>query len=169
MTNDIIYREAKKRLSYCKEDGKFRWLSTTQWTKKGRVAGGVNGRGYRLIQIDGVSLLAHRLAWYFVHGVVPEMIDHINGNVDDNRLANLRQTNHHRNGYNRKVGANNTSGVIGVRWCGNRGKWKSSISYDGRAHHLGSFDEMADAVRARRDAEKQHHGEYSGSRCRCAN
>jgi hypothetical protein len=61
--------------------------------KAGEIAGHVKADGYRYIEIDGVEYKACDLAWLYVHGAWPiGEIQHINGNRDDNRLVNLRDT-----------------------------------------------------------------------------
>lgn len=46
--------------------------------------------GYRYIDLEGQTYRADKIAWAYVHGVWPESIEHINGDLGDNRLANLR-------------------------------------------------------------------------------
>jgi hypothetical protein len=51
-----------------------------------------NSLGYVQIKISGKLYHAHRLAWLYVYGYMPEKeIDHINRIRDDNRIANLRE------------------------------------------------------------------------------
>jgi hypothetical protein len=50
-----------------------------------------NGIGYLCGQADGKNVYLHRYVWGLAHeGLVPRMLDHINGNKLDNRIANLR-------------------------------------------------------------------------------
>ena len=65
--------------------------------------------GYTRIGIKGRKYLAHRLAWFFVHGETPDTIDHINGEKSDNRIANLRNVTQAQNLLNKK-------GKRGVYW-----------------------------------------------------
>lgn len=90
-----------------------------------------------------------------------EVVDHINGDVTDNRKSNLRITNKYRNAQNRKIPSNNTSGVKGVNFNKGMGKWVARIGYFGKRIHLGAFDNFEDAVKARKEAEKKYFGEFN--------
>ena len=87
------------------------------------------------------------------------VVDHINGNVFDNRKCNLRVVTQLQNAMNQKKSKNNTSGVTGVykqkdRWC-------AHIKINGEDMFLGIYDDFNDAVKARKDAEEKYFGEYS--------
>jgi len=82
--------------------------------KRGRFKGQVAGTpleqndGYRYLTLgkDGKthSLVAHRIIWLLVYGEVPPkgmVIDHIDGNPDNNRLNNLRVVPYNENSKNR--------------------------------------------------------------------
>lgn len=53
----------------------------------------------------------------------------------------------------RKIASNNTSGHTGVYWNGRRGKWSAEIRRGRKRTYLGSFENLEDAVRARKEAE----------------
>ncbi len=53
------------------------------------------------------------------------------------------------------VRRNNTSGVPGVDWMEKKRRWRASICFKGRRRYLGSFENLEDAVRARKRAEKE--------------
>lgn len=50
---------------------------------------------------------------------------------------------------------NNTSGYKGVTWDGSRGKWRAQIVFKGKAHHLGRYNTIEQAVAARKQAEEE--------------
>ena len=76
----------KGLLRYEPEAGVFRWKIN------GDVAGKIDGLGYIVITACGKKYLAHRLAWFFIHGYFSEyQIGHVNGKRDDNRIKNLRR------------------------------------------------------------------------------
>lgn len=50
---------------------------------------------------------------------------------------------------------NNTSGHTGVYWNGRRKKWSAEIRIEGKKRHLGSFENVEDAINARQEAEER--------------
>ncbi|HCB1635926.1 TPA: HNH endonuclease [Citrobacter freundii] len=164
----------KDCLEYHFENGLFFWKKRPlqhfaglkhcrRWNSifAGKVAGSPNGKGYIQITLDGVSYKAHRLAWMYHHGSYPVLsIDHINGCHTDNRISNLRLATKSENGMNRGPQANNTSGVKGVGWKESEMRWTAQIGKHGRTIYLGRFDNIFDAVAARKSAEIMLHGEY---------
>lgn len=54
----------------------------------------------------------------------------------------------------------NKSGVVGVNWDKSRNKWQASIRFQGHKYNLGRFDNFADAVEIRRQAEKEIFGKF---------
>lgn len=51
--------------------------------------------------------------------------------------------------------SNNTSGVPGVDWMEKKQRWRASICFKGRRRYLGSFENLEDAVKARKRAEEE--------------
>ena len=89
------------------------------------------------------------------------VVDHINGNVYDNRKSNLRVVTQQENTMNQKKPKNNTSGVTGVGFYKKNNKWGASIRCGVNTIFLGLFDNFEDAVKARKEAEEKYFGEYS--------
>lgn len=73
--------------------GYFKPVGCARGTRYDQPLGSASkATGYRTILIDGVNYPASYLAWYWVHGRWPaRLLDHINGNRDDNRIDNLRE------------------------------------------------------------------------------
>ena len=100
-------------------------------------------------------------------------IDHINGNVYDNRKSNLRIVEGSKNAKNLKLYINNKSGHKGVSFSKRENRWKAYIQNDNQKIHLGTFLVYEDAVKAREKAEIKYYGDYSrksedlmnGTRC----
>lgn len=139
------YEQVYSVLDYDPKNGTFIWKHREDVHHEvnaryaGKLAGGVNGRGYTYIEIKGRAFRAHRLAWLLVYGSWPDrLIDHINGNVADNRIQNLRLANSQQNGANRRKKFSSKSGYKGVsasRWGG----WVAQITINGKNRHLGTF------------------------------
>lgn len=127
----------------------------------GATAGRINTNGHRQIGIDGERYMAHRLAWFWVHGVWPtDQIDHINGNRDDNRIDNLRPATHKQNMENQTLHCNNGSGFRGVSWHKANKKWAAYVNHNGKRKYLGIYASVDDAIRVVRLARNQlftHH------------
>lgn len=54
----------------------------------------------------------------------------------------------------------NKSGVTGVNWDKSRGKWMAGIRFQGKRYNLGRFDDISDAISARKEAEKAIFGSF---------
>ena len=57
----------------------------------GAPAGHKTVRGYVNIRVDGKMYKAHRLIYLYHHGVMPDMVDHIDCDRANNRIENLRR------------------------------------------------------------------------------
>lgn len=89
-------------LDYSAMTGEFRWRYPKGKSGAGDVAGSETKFGYVVIGLCGASYFAHRLAWFYVHGVWPSIqIDHKNRIKTDNRIDNLRDVTAAINTQNR--------------------------------------------------------------------
>lgn len=143
-------------LNYDQETGIFtRKVSTAHNVKVGDVAGCSNGRGYLQITVQSRAYKAHRLAWLYIHGVWPtDQLDHINRDRSDNRISNLRDVTNKQNLQNAGKYSHNTSGHTGVHWYKPYSKWVAQITHNQKKIHLGYFENLEEALAARKAAEK---------------
>lgn len=151
----LTIERLKEVLDYNPVDGKFRWKTTSPWSKRkvGDVAGWPVTHGYLQLRIDGRLYLCHRLAWFYVHGKWPEPeTDHFNGVKDDNRITNLREVSKHQNLANKDERSTSKSGARGVVWKSRSKSWEATITIRGEKRVLGRFDTIEGAIRARRFA-----------------
>lgn len=156
--SEITSEEAKELIDYDPETGVFLRKVKTSWRSVvGKDAGSVNGAGYLRIRVKTKQYLAHRLAWLLMTGSFPpEQIDHINGDIRDNRWVNLRSVTRQQNDRNRAVRRDSASGIMGVR-RGSRGYgWVARITVDGQRMNLGHFKNLDDAISARKEAEAKY-------------
>lgn len=121
-------------------------------------------QGYRqgtIRQIRASPLKAHRVAWAIYHGEWPDgVIDHINGDRADNRIANLRDIPQTLNLRNAKRPRNNTSGYPGISWFTQTSRWHVRVPGHNGTGHVGFFKTLDEAVAAR-DAAREGLG-YTG-------
>lgn len=89
------------------------------------------------------------------------VIDHIDGNVLNNRKQNLRICTNQQNLMNCKLSSNNTTGYTGISYDKKYNKWDAHIMIDRKNIHLGRFANIEDATKARLKAEEEYFGEYS--------
>lgn len=112
--------------------------------------------GYYQARLGGIHFLVHRLVWKLVNGFDPDVIDHINGDKGDNRIANLRNVDWALNARNKPRFCSNTSGHTGVHFCRFTGRWRAEMHVDGEHVRIGRFDTIEAAVAARREAALAH-------------
>jgi len=150
-------------LHYDLATGVFIWrVSTSSRACAGAVAGTINDRGYRRLQISGKRYYVHRLAWLYVTGEWPtDDIDHIDLNRANNRFSNLRPATRSQNLANTRPRTRNSSGLKGVSWNRNAHKWRADICIDGKTRFLGYFTTPAAAHDAYNSAATEHHGDFA--------
>ena len=135
----ITQKYLKSRLSYCPTTGYFTSLgSKTTPQYAGKRIGTLNNRGYISVYL-GTSYQAHRLAFLYMTGEMPEYVDHINRDTTDNRWENLRPATISQNNSNTNQYKNNTSGYRGVSWNSRSKKWQAQIRTHGKLRNIGFF------------------------------
>ncbi len=67
-----------------------------------------------------------------------------------------------QNGANRRIGSNNTSGVKGVTFHKQVGKWQASICVHGILIHLGKYRELRAAECIYKLAAFKYFGDFAG-------
>lgn len=173
-TRKPITRESMAKLiSYNPKTGKFVWgrreSESFNKTHAGKVAGYIDWDGYRVITMDRGIYMAHRLAFLWMTGAFPSgQVDHINHIRDDNRWQNLRVVSHKENARNAALPRDNKSGVCGVGWHLETGKWRAYITENRKQIYLGLHEDFFEAVCARKSAENrlgylENHGLPKGA------
>ena len=149
-------------LNYNPETGIFTWISARPKIRIGNIAGGLCDKGYIKIKIDGKKYFAHRLAWLYMTGELPENdIDHINLIRNDNRFCNLRKATRSQNQGNQRKYINNKSGIKGVCWDKGANKWLAQIQVKKQKIKLGRYLNIEDAIEAYACAAKKYFIEFA--------
>lgn len=117
----------------------------------------VSSAGYLEGSINGVNYLAHRVAYKWVYGVEPTVVDHDDRNTLNNRIRNLIDGSQKSNMRNRKISKNNSSGFNGVCFCKRTQRWNARITVGGVQKSLGYFDSASEAGAARDTANKANN------------
>lgn len=163
----LSQEDLRALIAYSPVDGVFRWRKSPGSRELLDGEAGTVMRtsfaDYRVITItvDGIQrrYLAHRLAFLYMNGALPnypeEVVDHIDGNGLNNKWGNLRITDHIGNSRNQKISVRNTSGVTGVSWDKSVGAYQVYITVRGKKIHLGYADDLQEAAIMRRDAERR--------------
>lgn len=158
--SELTADRLRELLHYEPDSGVFVWRKTTSnKALEGDVAG-CWSRDRLLIGINRRLYQAHRLAWLYVHGRWPVgVIDHINGDARDNRLANLRDVTQTVNQQNRrKACAGSTSQLLGICWAKERQQWVAQIRIPGQGKKtLGYRNSEAEAYELYLAAKRKYH------------
>lgn len=156
----MIDQETVKNLFYYDaESGRLLWRNGNgRNVKPWQEAKAPNGHGYYTAKIKGKSYLAHRLAWLYVHGSLPDGdLDHKNRVRNDNRLCNLRQVSRTDNCQNISLPSHNKSGHIGVSWIKSHQSWTVYVKVDRKNKWLGYFKDLDEAIAARKAGEAKYY------------
>lgn len=137
-------------------------IRRNQSGKIGDVVGCRGRDGYLRIAFSGKKYLAHRIAWLYVSGIMPDhQIDHINGDRSDNRWCNLRPASLQQNSMNKLLARNNTSGFKGVSYSDRHQQWSARIQSGRITNFLGLFRSPELAHAAYCKAADALHGQFA--------
>jgi len=156
---NITYDVISEYIEYNEITGEFFLKKTSgDRAKKGdKIGYKINQSGYLFISFLGSSMQAHRLAFLYMTGKIPEEVDHINHIRDDNRWCNLRASNRKENSQNISMRKDNKSGFNGVCWDKRRSRWESFTKVNFKKVSLGFFVDKNDAIEARKAANIKYN------------
>jgi hypothetical protein len=117
----------------------YDWLSSFTWSTSQKASG-----VYACRHVKRKNIYMHRV---IMNPPTGKVVDHIDHNGLNNRRCNLRICSIADNSRNTR-GRGKSSRFKGVYWNKNRKKWISFISHNRKYHHIGYFDNEADAASA---------------------
>lgn len=115
-----------------------------------------------MIRIDGANYSAHRLAFIWMLGEAPAMVDHINQIKTDNSWSNLRPTNHVLNALNSKARSTNILGIKGVTITP-AGSYHVRVTPLTGKRISKTFEHLDDAIDFAIKTRLHEHGDFANS------
>lgn len=122
-----------------------------------RYAG--NGMQGVYIKVGDKFVAAHTIVWTMHNGPLPKgmVVDHIDRDATNNRIANLRLATASQNSMN----ITTPQGVLRGLQITDNGKWVARIMVRGKAIRLGTFETKGLTAVARCKATLRYHGKFS--------
>lgn len=136
-----------------KEDEKFFFDHKWYFDRKGYLKRNVR-RG------DLTKVSTPRLHRELLNAPAEMQVDHINGNVFDNRKCNLRLATATQNARNCRKLKPNSSGFKGV-YLIKSGRFQTMIRVNKKLLTLGTFDTALEAAQRYNEAARLHFGEFA--------
>ena len=135
-------------------------VKSFQTYTEGKIINGTvhTAHKYITVHLKNKSHLVHRLvAKYFIPNLNNyKLVDHIDGNKQNNLSSNLRWVNQSLNIQNEKRQINNTSGVKGVCFNNHKQKWSVYWRENGK-HICREFHSKDDAIQHRQKMVEQFY------------
>ena len=123
---------------------------------------GTDKDGYRKVELqnDGPKYKrVHRLvAENFLDWKENLQVDHIDHNINNNCIQNLRMATNQEQQHNTKVKKNNKLQIKGVEQAGK--KFRARIMINGKHIHLGMFETKEEASIAYETKAREIHGQF---------
>lgn len=153
--------------TYDGSEGVLRWRNNrlgyrgSLRIRAGSEAGWARPDGYRIVRVHGQPYPVASIIFCIMTSKWPDIVDHRDGDPNNNRWGNLREATFARNAQNRPVSPINKCGLKGVGWDKQAGKWRARIKTNGRQIFLGHFATSEAAYAAYEAAAKSQQGDFA--------
>lgn len=115
---------------------------------------------YLRLRIDKKQYLLHRMVFLWHHGYLPNVVDHIDFNLANNRISNLRAATFADSARYVRAGIKSKTGYKGV-YIAKSGGFYSVIKLNKKTIRLGRFDKIQDAALAYNIKAKELFGDFA--------
>jgi hypothetical protein len=117
-----------------------------------------SNNGYLQVRLYNKWIRIHRLVYAYFNGDIDEngIIDHIDGDILNNCIDNLRLSTLRKNQQNRIE--HRKGRLVGCCLPKGRNKWTAKIKINGKKQHLGNFNTEQEAHEAYLKAVQQLEG-----------
>ena len=148
------------------KDGNLYWKNKTtnlSRVKINAIAGSTGKKGYLQIGINQKLYLAHRVIFLMHHGYMPDFVDHIDGNKENNFIENLREASRGQNRMNSKLQLNNKSTIKNVNWHKKQNKWVVQLGVEGKKLYFGAYFDLNVAKFVAETMRHKYHKQFARS------
>lgn len=143
--NENLLKKLKEKYDYDKHGGRL-VLKGTPIDKSY-----VTTRGYRRITFDSQGYLLHRLIFLYHHGYFPKVVDHIDGDVYNNKIENLQGCTQVENIAKARKFKTNKTGFTGVCYHKAAKKYESYFWKNYQKIYCGLWNTAEEAYKARQE------------------
>lgn len=130
-------------------------------TRKGKIVGTDNGKGYLRASLNSKLYLVHLIAYAIKTGEMAEVVDHKDLVKNNNSWENLRPTNKSGNERNTLARANSTTGVKNVYFIKEKNKFRVQFKIGGVTKYFGYYSTLEEATVVADIKRKELHGEFA--------
>jgi hypothetical protein len=158
----LTQNELKDLISYDPITGVF--IVKVKWAARAKEIGEILGtsivRGrlkYLEVKINKEKYYLHRLAFLYMEGIVPDIVDHIDGNGLNNSWNNLYNGTQRVNSQNVTRIMFNKIDQLPLGVFKHKNKFVAAIKYNYKKLHLGLFNTPEEASQAYQNAKVLYH------------
>lgn len=153
VTGDLVWKE--RPAHHFKE---ARMIGSFNNKYAGKLIRSKDSSGYYIVNVCRTTFKAHRIIYTLCKGEIPNgyQVDHINGIRDDNRMDNLRLVTNAGNARNRRLRSDNKTGVNGVCFDKESGKYLATVKVGDKQKNVGRYLTIEQARMARDEYISNH-------------